>query len=214
MLGHWRSPPVPARQYGHAPAGPAASRGWAAFTAGASLTVDVFIFGVRPCGFAAVFGLVVEELADQVFQHHGRLRGRDRIPGRQVFSSAPASMPMYCSPSKPLVKIFSELSLGKAYDHPWTRSRAPERSLSSNVMDSTRPTTTPLALRTAAWGLRPPMLSKPRTDAVTPEKLKQVQQVGRLQRQEHQRHCPSITNNPTPHIVFGALHADPSTTGQ
>src|SRR5450830_553775 len=35
-------------------------------------------------------------------------------PGARFFSSAPASIPMYCSPSRPAVRIFSELSLGKA----------------------------------------------------------------------------------------------------
>jgi len=62
----------------------------------------------------AVSRLAVQELADQVFQHHGGLGSSAIVsPAARLAESAPASMPMYCSPNKPEVKILSELSWGK-----------------------------------------------------------------------------------------------------
>ncbi|MNV94798.1 hypothetical protein D3C71_1896260 [compost metagenome] len=66
---------------------------------------------------------------------------------------------MYWSPSKPVVRILSELSLGNLYCFSSAMCTLAWKVWSSKVIDWIRPTTTP-ALRTAALGLSPPILSK------------------------------------------------------
>ena len=80
-------------------------------------------------------------------------------PLARFFSSAPGSRPMYCSPSRPDVRILAELSFGKSVPLCRLMTTLAWKVLSSKLIDSTRPTTTP-ALLTAARALRPPMLSK------------------------------------------------------
>mmetsp|Transcript_18060 Transcript_18060/g.43066 ORF Transcript_18060/g.43066 Transcript_18060/m.43066 type:complete len:437 (-) Transcript_18060:245-1555(-) len=80
-------------------------------------------------------------------------------PLARFFSSAPGSRPMYCSPSRPEVRILAELSFGNCVAFCRLITTLAWKVLSSKLIDSTRPTTTP-ALLTAAFGFRPPMLSK------------------------------------------------------
>lgn len=61
---------------------------------------------------ASLLQLAVEELANQVFQHHGGLRGGDGVALGQKALVGPRADADVRSPSKPLVRICSELSLG------------------------------------------------------------------------------------------------------
>src|SRR5262245_57571398 len=79
-------------------------------------------------------------------------------PAFRFTESPPAVIPMYCSPSRPEVKIFAELSFGNLYRlSMFIETTASKLSL-SNRMSSTLPTTTP-ALFIAARTFNPPMFS-------------------------------------------------------
>ena len=110
----------------------------------------------------AISGLAVQELADQVFQHHCRLRsGRNahHLAAKVVSYQPRPRCRCIALPNKPAGQnferaVFGELRNGLSMD----MVTVAWKDLSSKVMASTRPTTTP-ALLTAALGLRPPMLS-------------------------------------------------------
>ena len=90
---------------------------------GVFLSVGLMRVGLRRdaarsgVGYFVVAGLFLrlaeQELADQLLEHHRRLRDLDAVAvARGSSSSPPASSPTYGSPSRPEVRIEAVVSLG------------------------------------------------------------------------------------------------------
>ena len=79
-------------------------------------------------------------------------------PALSISVSPPGSSPMYCSPSRPEVRIFAEVSFGNWYCLSRSIVTTAWYALLSKPIEATRPTVTP-ALFTGARAFRPPILS-------------------------------------------------------
>ena len=102
---------------------------------------------------------------------------------------------MYWSPSSPEVRILAAESFGNLKRSSTSSATTPWKVLGSSEIDLTRPTTTP-ALRTGAWTLRPPMLSKRAVSGYVVPLLK-LPRLAAFSARNSSPRMPSSTNSPT-----------------